>query len=270
MESSCVATSDCHDIPCVSVGFASSFEELVIFPVLTKVGKFSALLDTGASTCLIAEHVARRLGDIVESSLTVTGFGKGSVSAVGSLFCEISVGSVLFPVNFLVLNSDVIKPDMILGSDFFHTNGIDVSPHNSKISAMNWNDGSWEIYLNGSDIVTVFRKLPVFSCSDVVVGDEVQCPVSLYYDTTKLTLLDGSCFFFDGTLKPPLHRHFIAESGLMDSKNLQVLLRKFAGADSSYSIKKGQMIGYISSVVDVDVEAPLVFSAGVAGGDKFS
>ena len=236
-----------------SVGFMS----LRPVPLMTiSVGvsdrQLTALVDTGATASLIRASCCGTVDP--DCNRDIVGLG-GATAALGSFTSSISVPGIIAQITlFLVVPDSCIDYDVVLGSDFFSRNRIVVDYCKSKLR-QNFDVGWTDVrFSEGRESEVVLSRVPVYASCDVQIqaGEvaelQVLCPHLPAGDT-----------YYDGDLGL---RYLQGVEGIVDFREGQsgggvakVLVCQPAHAKKRVEvIRRGTMVGTVSSIVDLEVE----------------
>ena len=226
-------------------------ESLLVFPAVVGGQSARALLDTGASVCLINSSLVKSVNSVVKPcAQSVTGLAGNTVFPLGTVSMPIKVGAIVFDADFIVMPDSAMRHPVILGCNFFSTYNVQINLSYSRFGGSHsW--GSWELYLEDSVVHTILRQVDVEVAQDTVVtcGDlqlvEAVLPVSVQPDE-PLEL------YFDGNLYPS---HLVGEAGVLaaSSDPFVLLIKKLPGSFSHEKLKCGKVLASLSSVVELDV-----------------
>ena len=92
----------------------------------------NALLDTGASICLMSEEIVHQLNLKIDKFERTNIYGIGGkdhqTKTLGKVVVPITIGQLKFPqVNFHVVKDTCIDEDMFIGHEFLRTYGLKVN-----------------------------------------------------------------------------------------------------------------------------------------------
>ena len=183
----------------------------------------------------------------VAGTTSVLGLGGNSVVPVSSGTLNFTIESIAFSTKFLVIEDNKLKHDIILGGDFFQTNGLSIDLTRKRISG-SVDCGEWELYLNEDTIV--YKNVPIYLLEDVTL--EYTQPNVVNAGVRLLdTLPDPKCeFFYDWVVEINWHgvAGYQGVVSLVDGKT-SVLLE--LEAYSPKKLKFGTKLGTISTIVEI-------------------
>ena len=241
-------------------------EPLIFVPVTLNKVSSRALLDTGSSISLIREDIVPSIGSsIQECEKYLIGVGGKKVQCLGQITVSVLLhGIVLRDLTLYVVAKTDMLHNVIFGTDCFMNNSIVVDIPHLKLSGT-YEDGTvWDYYLgrDSESCKVVFRQIPVIASERVVVDNlevkEVPVNISAYYSSFQ-----GTCdlcqerevpeLFYDGELDPQVSLYTIGYAGLCDFDLKSVLVSKHGNSSRKDVIKPGDHLGYLNSVVCLDL-----------------
>ena len=219
--------------------------------------KYDGLIDTGATSSLIKRSVVVSVDSMIPAATNsvITGLGGSVASPCGIVRLSFSIETLMFHEDFVVVPDSAIKNSMILGNSFFLANRVTVDLPNSKLSGF-IGGGQWEIYLAESCPIVVYRELQVYLAEDVllVAADPVLLPVVVGLDA--IGEINSKDMYYESTLPANYRGVIVGKPGLVDvtAGRTSIIIEKLPGRKLNRElIKKGTVLGTISSIVDVEV-----------------
>ena len=232
---------------------------LMNIPIVIGGRKLFALVDTGATVSLIRASLVDSVDPCEPKS--VVGLG-GTVTTSGSFSSAIEIeGISAEAVSFLVVPDSCLDSDAILGSDFFSHNRIvvDMDDHSLRQDfSVGWTGVRFS---DPNGPVVTCSRLPVYALADIRVraGETTRVPVCC------ARAPDGEVYF-DGDLGSQYLR---GVDGVLSfggdqpvEESVHVLMTQPSHArNRAELIRRGTIVGTVSTIVDVDVECDATSSA---------
>ena len=229
--------------------------------------KIKAVIDTGADRVVMTNRLVKRIGMEVDSlnPLNVRGVGRGNIKrGVGKIKCQVEMfGRTMEPVDFHVIETSSLIHDVLLGREFLKKNGLKINKCKSRIQQVSADGAMWEAYVrdDGSLQKVNWTGVPCRAEKDVEYesGNMIRVPVSwgkrdgcswinsVITDTTEE-------FFYDGEVGNIKKAEFMEGiPGILDPDKNEIFI-EVEGRKEKGLIKKGDIIGRISSVVTIEGE----------------
>jgi hypothetical protein len=212
------------------------------------------LIDTGAARSLIAESLVKSLNVVVEfNNISLDVVGQSSVPCVGSCILPVIISGVpMSNHEFLVYpDHNCANNSIILGVDFLITNKLEVCIKERKLVKHLQKNSSIDIYFDesGEIIGRNIKNLICYANSDVKIPPNTILPVMVkvsdFVDETQVFCYD------DELLDPKLSGKVQGVSGICKLHELSVLV---STATDSVKIRKGQVLGSVSSLLEIPEE----------------
>ena len=225
-------------------------EPLFSIPVQIGHASYKALVDTGASHCLIQESCMEGLAveRIPQENCTLVGLGGVAITSLYAVEVTLTIQSLQFKVGFLVMPSRSIKHSLILGTDFFsqYRVTVDVSHHRLSSSEPG---GTWDMYFKES-ITTICRDVPIYCLEDVTIKHTKPTLVEVQF--ADHLRLEGD-LYFEGDFGSALGEKFGAEPGILSLGSGKASVLVFVKPDvlKDKVLKRGTKLGMVSTIVDI-------------------
>ena len=218
-----------------------------------------ALIDTGATTNMISKSVFEKLNCTIDNnSRKIKGLGDAEIVTLGIInipfsFYNICIGSTPFHV----VDNDVLQIPVILGKKFCEKSKLIIDMHNRRLVKY-FEDGSKvDIYLEPEDtkVTTIIHEsVKVFAANTVIIDNEInQVEISFEETNNGLVHNEKRKMYFEGNLN---NENFESLDGILDvqSKNKSILVQPNLRDIRTYKIKKGDYLGTVSSIVEIEQE----------------
>ena len=228
--------------------------KLMTLPLTVGSTSISALVDTGATVCLIQSSLVGPV-PLTPSSCPILGLGGSKIVPLGNTLVSFRAGSLLFECECAVVSDSVLCYPVILGNNFFQQYGVVVDLPSQKLSGK-ISGGFWEIYLvPDAPIKTVVRAVPIYCASDTTIDIDSGCvPFSVTGISTEC-ISDSQDYYYDGFLDNKF-KYLSGQCGILSiSKGIEqlVLIHRLPGGKHPHAmIKRGSLLGTLSTVVDVE------------------
>ena len=233
--------------------------KLLTVDLKVKDSKFEGILDTGADSNMIKRSVIQNLDFKIHTDRkrTFRGLGVAEQQTLGKVWMPFS----LFGVNventpFEVVEDHVIAHSAILGRKFISLKKITIDAANNRISVPTSPSSKIDIYQDDSEENrrVIYESLNVYCTQTTMVSKNLtKVPVSYnYYDEIEVDS-EVKLYFegksnnkklegVDGIMKPNADDKFI------------FMKRKEGELEDKCRIKKGEIVGHISTIIDLDEE----------------
>lgn len=232
--------------------------ELIKIPFKVKGTTLSALLDSGASVNIIKKSICDMCEGVLDGNVKnhITGLGSAKLKTIGrtNLECE-TLGLGKFTCEFNVLPDDVLTFDIILGLQFLHCNNIRVDMSRRIVSREDRNGGIISFHIDGDGSVTrvMHENVPVVAARDTKLSCSrvTYVPVSVNVVACS-TNQENVTYFYEGK---PKNSKLESTSGIigleLEENKVAVKFKKGTSAEEG-RIKKGERLGFISTLVEVE------------------
>ena len=244
--------ADATLLPGKMVWFAGNISKMLNVKVRIHDRDYDALIDTGAAKSLISESLSNQLDlPINNSNIELKSIGNNAIAVKGLSSTVISVHGILMkPNNFIIVKDFSVNP-IVLGVDFLKNNNLEVSISERKLIKHCDNLGSFEIYLDdwGHSKSKVVRN--ILCCASETVEIPDMCTTSVKVEFSSDVPTDSCLLYSDEMMDRKLHERVQGLNGVCDSQLQQILL---VSSETRTIIKKGQVLGALSTVVDADEE----------------
>ena len=218
--------------------------------------EIKALIDTGAASNMIRKSLADEIGETVikDSSRIIKGLGEKLISTLGIICIPFSFyGVKIEDTPFHVVDDKMIKNPVILGKKFCSISKLVIDVHNRRITK-DFSDGSHiDIYLQEKSTKLcncLHEGIKIYAAEDIELFDDLS-KTKIYFERNSNGLMNSSnkLLCFEG-------KNGIALDGLMDStaEDNYVLVRKLPSSVNRQRICKGEVLGEVSSVVEIEDE----------------
>ena len=232
-------------------------EKLLTIRLLTDNLDVSALIDTGASKSLITKKLAKFLGlDVYPSQHKLDVVGDQSIHVFGSCGLKFEYGGVPFNYQqFIVIDVEKFSNyEIVLGSDFLLHNKLEVNVHERKLTrTFDKNDSFVDIYLDESGDPQDRVVNNLFCCAEEDILVKSNCMTRVNINVPKIHENGQTFLFSDDCMEAGLTNSVHGIDGICTLENKFVLLTSTSGKD--VQIRKGQVVGSISSLVETPEEA---------------
>ena len=236
---------------------------LMTVPITIVGNNVRALVDTGATLSLVKQSLVLPESIYDDDEFpTIIGLGGNSVKSLGRVDLSFWLGSVELFSSFLVVPDNVSKHSVILGHNFFLQHCVTVNLSSHQLSGRA-GSSTWTVYLDSDGCHTQFRNVSVYAQRDTVIEgfDPVLVPVTC---NSLISKSDSNTeYYFDGGKfsDNAVFEYVQGEEGVVsfeDGKANVLLLKTPNGTKPKERIKASQVVGYISTIVDVFVSCPEV------------
>ncbi|XP_018014769.1 uncharacterized protein LOC108671710, partial [Hyalella azteca] len=211
-----------------------------------------AVIDSGAIASLMSLELAQSLNLSISSDECIFSvIGDKSVSSLGKVECSLSIHGVPMADNTFCVFPTVIsnRIPLLLGVDFLQNNGIELCIKKRLIVKHCTTGGTAEIYLDdlGHSRQVMLVGLKCFANSDVHVEPGKVEAVPLDCPLPNIEP-DHMLFYSDDAIDHSLSNDIRGFSGIAGPNTRHVLMTT---GGSALTIKKGQFIGTVSTVVQL-------------------
>ena len=182
-------------------------------------------------------------------NIIITGYGGSSRNTLGYVDLPFSIYGVDFQHRFYVMNDDDLQYSMVLGLDFLKDKGVILDTHHRTVTFKPGSEKS-EIRINiddRSNLLSVkVQDVPVIATNDVKIG-KGQC-MFISVKSTCNAEISGPCYFEGSTNRPVMEYY----DGILNAKEEATILVKNNHEKKGMSIKKGEVVGTISTLLSID------------------
>jgi hypothetical protein len=245
-------TREVLTVPGKIVSFVSENSELLKVLVEINNQEVLAVIDSGAVSSLISEALVKELRlPVIEKRKVFNVIGKNDLSSIGEVKCSCSIHGVqmtetTFAV-FPVVSSTSVQ--LVLGIDFLKNNLIEFCVKQHLLIKHFPEGGSSEIYLDGCGK----PKCVIY------VGLSCMAAADIKFEPGKIEAVPLSCcmpclepdhlfMYSDESMDHVLVKKLRGLAGISCANSKHVLM---VADESSVAIRKGQVIGTMSSVVQL-------------------
>jgi hypothetical protein len=245
----------------------SNDNRMVIPVVVEKTVTCEALLDSGADRSLIPDSVVHRcqIPYIPVTDCVVNGIGdNNSTRVIGKATVSISIdGLTMVPCEFLILDAAILANTMVLATDFLIINKVTLDLQKRKLTRFLRDGTQWDYYSTDmtalEDTVAVWSAIPCYCLESVHIDPQEAREVlvnwclplaagrSVGVTDTEVTL---NMYFEGCTTKKSRHRQ--ALTGIVNGIRGQSKVMINNSGTRKEVIKKGSIIGTISSMIEVE------------------
>ena len=213
------------------------------------------LIDSGSTASLVKRSVVSG-STLTAVAATITGLGAASVPVIGESIIPIKLGPLQLAVTCSAVPDADIGYDIILGENFLVEYGVIIDYANSKISGR-YNGGQFDVFTRDISSV-IIRNVPVYLSSEHLVqsGEAELVAINVARtETAKLTLHDIENVLFE-PCEDALPDLVYPECGIVNISDgsTSILLNSTRDGGKKVYVKKGTLVGRLSSIVEVDIE----------------
>ena len=217
------------------------------------------LLDTGSDSNMIKRSVVEELSLKIHTNKkrTFRGLGTEEQQTIGRVFLPFSLyGVKVESTPFEVVEDHVIINPIILGRKFIALKKITIDPANNRISLPTSNSSKIDIYQDeeNENKKIVYELLKVYCTETTVVQRKLtRVPVAYDYYDDK-TMKSETKMLFEGK---SANKKLESVDGVMDLKSedkFVFMQRKDGENEDKCRIKKGEVVGYVSTMIDLEDE----------------
>lgn len=239
-------------LPGKLVNFVSAGVELLRVEVVINNQKILAIIDSGAAKCLMSADTAEKLNLSVDNSTNMLKvLGREPIATNGKTTATIKIGDdISCATEFLVVKlKRSLDIPLILGMNFLRKNHLEISVKDEMLIKHLPNGGTVDIYLNnnGKTRAILYCNIACYASKDVMLnGTHKEVPFSTNIMTERPNHL---IMYTDDHVDDKLTNKVRGLSGIANSDTKVVLM---SSTEHPIKIKKGQIIGSISSVLELD------------------
>jgi len=240
-------------------GYLTRLEPAELLTVPVKIGDniLKALIDTGASDSLMKECVVTKLGLSIDSSMPmkIKGLGSGMITTTGCVVTDVELlNKKIENMKFDVVQTKYHKFDIILGEKFLRENRLIINMKNRCISVINDDSSKSDFYVDKNGLKhAMHEQVPVYAGEEVVLHQEGRViNVNFAIKKYKLSEEDKRLVYFQSCVGKS---EIIGMDGILDGNQEEkmVLLSPKIGSNKRQTkVKKGDLIGYVNTVLEVD------------------
>ena len=229
----------------------------VTVPIFMNKIRYSALLDSGAVFSLVRKSILtqRDIDHVNEQCVkSFTGLGGAIITTLGIIKLRLDFFGHEIEEYFHVVKDNDVKHDIILGSKSLKACKIGICMKNRMIIKRNLDGSNVKIYVDEDDKVlkVINENLPIYAkhdtkiefrkCNSVPVTSNINMNNEVYDKDTEL-------YFEGSTIKKKIH----SVDGIVDMKSeMNIMIVADVNANRKNIIKKNEMVGRISTLVDVE------------------
>ena len=218
-----------------------------------------ALVDTGATKNLIKKSIVDRLGARIgdDARLVFEGLGTDDMLTYGTIKTKLSFYKIDAGITTLhIVDDNVLKDPILLGQEFCQHNKLVIDLSKRRISKMDKNGSKIDLYLNSDDdgvIKNIQESIKVYAASDMEIQDGInKIPIVYDYNMCGSTGKDVN-LYYEGTCG---NQRIEGIDGVLnlDSTEKSVFIQRKADDKGKHKIKKGDSLGIISTIVEMEEE----------------
>ena len=224
---------------------------LMTVPVVIKESKISALVDTACSTSVIQEEYVHEVISVTDRR-AIHGLDQVRVMSRGQIKLSFTIGGIEFSSDFIVLPTGSIKNPIILGNNFFSENNVEIDLASLRLSGGNVH-GWWDMYFDEEPSV-YHREIPVYVSVNCIVQTGKEMLIEVELPTECSQVINSDDMYFDPLVTVEGDIHLSAVILSISDRRFQLLgSRGYKAKSHEYMFKKGTLVGYLSTIVDVTV-----------------
>ena len=213
-----------------------------------------ATIDSGASRSIISETVAEKFQLTINSDISnLNVLGDDNVSVLGTCSALISVGGVeLGSIDFAVIKNTPFCQNLFIVGVEFLTDKMEICPKDRKLIKYYSNQSSVEFYFDDSGAVNtkLLQRLPCYSSEDIVIEEGKSHDLAVSW--ANLDVNNTDLLYFEDDCASNSKSQLMSMPGIFNLQKSKIIC--FA-ADSNVSVKKGQQVGCISTMVQLPNES---------------
>ena len=230
---------------------------LVTIPVTVGEVEYSALIDTGSNASIIQQSLIGGGAVMHGTEKIIAGLGSDQGKPLGCTEVLLKLGGLkMVSASFLVVPDQAVKYPIILGASFFKVNNITINLNSRRVAGIA-EEGAWKIYLPTKEepLRVVVRQVPIFAAQTVILDKSHQqlVPATVASYFTWIPNKNTADYYYDGQVDPRMKGKVVGKEGVLRLEDdFQVLLsQSFEGDRGQEIIHKGEMIGTVSTIVDI-------------------
>ena len=231
-------------------------EELLKMKIEISNIEAEALVDTGSSTNFMKKSLASSIGVLPNPSnkISTKGIGSGSFKTLGEVNVRFSFYEIATKVTkFQVVEDDMISDQMILGWSFCKEYRLVIDSASRQITVHHRDGSRTHIFLDSKSLKArkiISENIKIYATSESMIESSLaKIQVNFSRETYHKEML-----YYDGECKDTQLRGI---EGVLDSTSEEkfVFLQKKCQQDGkSYKIKKGDVLGCVNTVLEVEEE----------------
>lgn len=212
-----------------------------------------ALIDTGASHNFVKKRIVKDSVAVNRDiNVNIKGLGKNGFTTEGTTNSCIEIANYQYRGNFFVTSNDILDDDVdvVLGLEFLQLYKCTVDVK-SKTMITITPDRSKLIFCSDADgnIDTIIERLPVFACKTIGLNNDIsKVPFKV-----NAAVGDHQSLVFESKIK---NKNFTGIDGIIDRTQIDtnnfVFVSRDKGTTAKGKIKAGEMIGEVSTLIEVD------------------
>ena len=227
---------------------------LMIIPVEVENVKAMALVDSGATSSLIAEDLLEKFKTekMDSETIVIKGLGESTVMTSGSIKLQIAIyNKILHSCRFRIVKRKTIDVPIILGVDFLKQNKMQIDMSKNRIAIKDSSGALTKFYIDdqGALLKVVEEQIPVFAAESVKLKDDfVKLPIVM--NITCAMGDNDSNYYYKSEIK---NRKIEGLEGILDGRDKQIMVRRLdSEAKNDINIKKGDKVGTVSTLIEID------------------
>ena len=258
---------DLHDILADVAMSELSPANLLIVPVKLGNTVTEALVDTGANVSLIRSDIAMTIDSIIKPvEYSIMGVGKKHVLCEGEITVPFWLHGVeMKSLTMAVVAADEMKYPIVLGTDCFMQNKMVIDLSKSRISGKFGGDAKWDIYFGSENecCQIIYSQVPIRATENMTItGDSLhRVPVASDFKISSFKCeyckycIDkkASELMYDGNIDPSVSSYLVGYCGVVDDISSILVKHYSTGNINRCRIKKGDILGHIDTIVEVEV-----------------
>ena len=223
---------------------------LMKIPVKIKGQSFLAMIDTGTRNSYIKATLSRILDLNVDKDdrQSIIAFGNNCINTVGSTLLTVNIADMDIDCKMQVLDSPLIKYDVILGTKFLEQQKVIINLKDKIISISNKNSELSTFHVNDlNEVEIIDKRINIYAAKDYIIGNKNEEIVNIVLPKLK----EKHEFYFKGIESEAI----CSVSGILDSNTSEIVLRN--SSKKNKKVKEGQFIGTINVLKEQEEEEQL-------------
>ena len=255
------SNSDIEIETLVNVAQISQLKPSKLLTVDLKIqnSNFQGILDTGSDSNMIRKSIIKDTGFKIHTNRKIVfkGLGEDEQQTIGKVWLPFSFFGVgMENTPFEVVEDNVISAPIILGRKFIALKKITIDPANDRISLPTSMSSKVDIYQDPNDEnrTIIYESLKVYCTKTTAVGKYLtKVPISYnYYENIKLE--SKTKMYFEGNC---CNKRLEGVDGIMEleGEDKFIFMKRKDGENvDKQKVRKGDVVGHISSIVEVEDE----------------
>ena len=211
-----------------------------------------AIIDSGSVHSLVSHELVERLGlEIKPNENNLCALGGKVLKTVGQVTCSLSIHNVtMCNINLVVFNrNNFLNNDLYLGVDFLRENKLELCVRDRILIKRSDDEGRVEIHLDadGTAVRALYCDIPCYAAQDVDLDAGITKCVPINFCTIPCES-EQMLLYSDDGVSSKIANKARGLTGVMNAGVKRVL---FSCNDGPARIQKGQVVGKISSVVEI-------------------